>query len=223
MGATVPDLNTNLHLKMLGKFKRGGALRRVLRAVKTELTRPTIYGLEWGDPDVVPPLKFLKDRYVLPYVNPEHTCVEIGPGGGRWTRYMLGFKELYLVDYHQEMFAEIRKNFRNPNIMFIKNSGTDFPGIPESSVDFLLSMGVFVHLDRHLIDGYLRNMQRILRPTANVVIQYSDKNKPMARANQGFAENTADQMRKMIEDAGYRIAEEDVSTLWHSNVIRFTP
>lgn len=221
----MPDLDTDLHLNMLKGYQRGGIVRRVfraLKAVKRELSSRKIYGLEWGDPEVNPPLKFLRDRYVLPYVNPQHTCVEIGPGGGRWTRYLLRFAKLYIVDFHEEMFPQLRKNFDTPNMAFIKNNGTDFPGVPDACVDFLLSMGTFVHLDKHLIEGYLQNMKRILKPGANVVIQYSDKNKAMAEANPAFSQNTADEMRKMVSDAGYKVVEEDLTTLWHSNVIRFT-
>jgi ubiquinone/menaquinone biosynthesis C-methylase UbiE len=219
----MPDLDTDLHLNMLAGYRKGGVVRRLLRAIKRELQTPTIYGLEWGDPETNPPLKYLRDKYVRAYVNPEHVCAEIGPGGGRWTRYMLNFKKLYLIDYHEEMFGQLRRHFDQPNMEFIKNNGTDFPGVPDASVDFLLSMGVFVHLEKHLIEGYLQNMKRILKPGANVVIQYSDKNKPLAQRNPAFSQNTAEDMRKMVTDAGYRIVEEDTATLWHSNIIRFTP
>src|SRR5207253_9452035 len=67
------------------------------------------------------------DRYVLAYIRPEDTAVEIGPGGGRWTRYLLDFKKLYVVDYHAELLAELKKNFCKPGMEFIKNNGTDFP------------------------------------------------------------------------------------------------
>ena len=41
----------------------------------------------------------------------EVTAVEIGPGGGRWTRYLLGFKSIYAVDYHDEVLREFAKTF----------------------------------------------------------------------------------------------------------------
>jgi hypothetical protein len=90
-------------------------------------------------------LRFVRDRYVLPFVNPEHIAVEIGPGGGRWTRYLLGFKTVYAVDYYEELLAEFRKTFgRYPNVKTIKNHGTAFPGIAPQSVDYTLSFGCFM-------------------------------------------------------------------------------
>lgn len=218
----MPDLNTTLHLDMLKRFKRHreNLLVRIAKAVRKELSGD-IYGLGWGDPETVEPLRFIRDRYVIPYVNSGQAALEIGSGGGRWTRYLLGFKTLYVVDYYPEVQAQLRKNFNRPNMRFIKNNGSDFPGVEDQSIDFLFSFGAFVHLDVHIIESYLKNMKRVLKPGANVVIHYSDKTKIMAQINQGFSENTPDKMRQMVLDAGYRIVEEDTTTMWHSSVVRF--
>ena len=217
----MPQLNTSLHLDMLRHWRQKRSLSRRLRRALKEITSPGLYGLDWGDPDYVEPLRFVRDRYVLPYVNPQHRAVEIGPGGGRWTRYLLGFKELYLVDYHAELQEELKENFKQPNMRFILNSGVDFPGIPERSIDFLFSFGTFVHLDVSLIEQYLQNMRPILTPTATVVLHYADKTKIMALLNEGFSQNTPAQMREMVSKAGFRILEEDLTTMWHSSIVRF--
>jgi ubiquinone/menaquinone biosynthesis C-methylase UbiE len=108
---------------------------------------------------------------------------------------MLGFRKLYVVDYHSALLKEIEKNVKAPNIELLKNNGTDFPGIDHRSVDYLFSFGTFVHLDGHLIQAYLGNMKRILKAGANVVIHYSDKTKVIAQINESFAENTPAKMR----------------------------
>jgi cyclopropane fatty-acyl-phospholipid synthase-like methyltransferase len=160
----------------------------------------------------------------MPYVNPAHTAVEIGPGGGRWTRYLLGFGRLYLVDFHAEILAEAKRTFRRySHVYYIVNHGHDFPGIPPSSVDFLFSFGTFVHLELPIIAAYLAAMKTILKPDANVVLQYSDKRKVMAQLNPGFANTTPDEVRREVENAGFEVLEEDLTTLWHSSVIRFRP
>lgn len=208
---------------MLKRSKRRRNLGlRIVKAVKRELSYGGIYGLEWGDPEVVEPLRFVRERYLLPYVNDQHCGVEIGPGGGRWTQYMLGFKKLYVVDYYPQLLEELQRHFKSPNMTFIKNNGTDFPGIAERSVDYLFSFGTFVHLDTKLIADYLRNMKRILKAGANVVIHYSDKTKIMAQTNDGFSENTPEQMRSLVLGAGYKICEEDLTSMWHSSIIRLT-
>jgi ubiquinone/menaquinone biosynthesis C-methylase UbiE len=178
--------------------------------------------MQWGDPEVVEPLRFIRDQFVLPYVNAQQHAVELGPGGGRWTRYLLGFKRLYVVDYYPELLEELKKNFNKPNMEFIKNNGTDFPGVMEHSIDYLFSFGMIVHLEMDLIETYLKNMRSILKPGANVIIQYSDKTKIMAQRIKIFSDNTPEKMRSMISSAGYKILEEDLTTMWHSSIIRFT-
>jgi ubiquinone/menaquinone biosynthesis C-methylase UbiE len=148
------------------------------------------------------------------------TSAERNPGGGRWTRYLLPFHKVYVVDYHQELLDELRRNFRELNMVFIKNNGSDFPGVPAKSVDFVFTFGTFVHLDTPLIGAYLKNIREVLRPGGNAVVHYSDKTKIMARENTGFSENTPDKMRQMVLQAGFKILEEDLTTMWHSSLMR---
>jgi len=224
----MPGLDTPLHLEMYRRFRRHNTwparLGRAIQGAWRELVAPPVYGMAWGDPEKVPPLRFIRDRYLLPYVNPAHTAVEIGPGGGRWTRYLLRFGRLYLVDFHAEILAEAQRAFRrHSHLVFLVNQGHDFPGIPPASVDFLFSFGTFVHLELPIIAAYLAAMRGILKPGANAVLQYSDKRKIMAQLNSGFADTTPEQVRREVERAGFEVLEEDLTTLWHSSVIRFRP
>jgi SAM-dependent methyltransferase len=222
-GIPMPDLDTSVHLDMLRAYKeRNSFVRRVRRAVRDVLRPEPLYGLEWGDPEATPALRFVRENYVLPYVNAARIAVEIGPGGGRWTRYLLGFRHLYVVDFYPELLQELRRNFNKPNMTFIRNHGSDFPGVPEGSVDFVFSFDCFVHLDAPLIEAYLKNIRQILMPGGNVVIHYSDKTKAMARLNPAFSENTPERMRQMVLDAGFRILAEDLTTTPNSSsIIRF--
>ena len=89
-------------------------------------------------------------------------------------------------------------------------------------MDFVFSFGCFVHLDRSLIQQYLENIAQILQPGGNALIHYSDKTKVMGQLNATFSDNTPVVIRQMVEDAGFRIVEEDLTTLWHSSLITFT-
>ena len=182
---------------------------------------PNLYGLQWGDPDSLETLQRVRDQYLAPLLSPESTVVEIGPGGGRWTRYLLGVKRLYAVDFHQELLDELAKNFDQPNIVRIKNSGSDFPGVPSASADLIFSFGVFVHLDLPIIESYLSEMRRILKPDGVAFLQYSDKSKPAALKNSAFSDNTPEIMRGLLNDHGYQIVREDTEILWHSSIVIF--
>src|SRR5947209_2790429 len=76
-------------------------------------------------------------------------------------------------------------------------------------------------LDLDVIRDYLDNLRSVIHPRSQVVIQYADKDKPQARRNRGFSENDPRRMRAAVEDAGYRILEEDTTSLDHSAIMRF--
>jgi len=218
----MPDLDTQLHLNMLRSYREQNSfIHRVRRAVRDVMSPAKMYGLQWGDPETQGPQVYMRDHFILPYVKPDQVALEIGPGGGRWTRYLLGFKRLYVVDYHAELMQELRERFNKPNMEFIVNNGTDFPSVPEHSVDYVVSIACFVHLEVDLIAAYLKNISRILRPGGNVVISYSDKTKVGGQINLAFADNTPARMRELVADAGFRILEEELTILWNSALIRF--
>ncbi|MBY0563502.1 MAG: class I SAM-dependent methyltransferase [Hyphomonadaceae bacterium] len=183
-----------------------------------------LYGLHWGDPEANPVLRRVVERFIKPHVGRDKVLLEIGPGGGRWTRYLIdNCKTLYAVDYHRELLDVLHENFNHPHIVDIVNSGCDFPGVPAKEVDFLFTFGVFVHLDLDIIEQYLENMRAILKPDARVFIQYSDKTKPEGKANPGFSVNTPAVMRGLVKEKGYTILEEDTESLWHSSIVLFRP
>lgn len=208
----------DLHLDMHGTFKPRSLPRRIVDAFRAAL-RPDIYGLKWGNPDTDEPLRFIRDQYLLPYVGPDVTALEIGPGGGRWTRYLLPCRKVYVVDPYEELLHELTRSVRSPNLHTIRNAGSDLP-LPEP-VDFEFSFGVFVHLPPETIDAYLGEMKTVLRSGGNAVIQYADKNKIIAQRYDSFTDMTPEKMRKMLTRHGWRIHEEDTTTLWHSSVVRF--
>jgi SAM-dependent methyltransferase len=183
--------------------------------------RGDIYGMHWGDPEVVEPLKFVRTHYLQPLLNPDFVAIEIGPGGGRWTQYLQAMKRVYVVDFYAEMLDELRRHIRAPHVIPIRNNGDDFPGIGDREIDLLFSFDTFVHFDLPLVEAYLRNMWRILKPGARAFIHYSDKRKIMAAVNPGFADNDPATMRALVERCGYAVLQEDTTTMWHSAIIIF--
>jgi hypothetical protein len=39
--------------------------------------------------------------------------------------------------------------------------------------------------------------------------------------NLSFSDNTPGRMRQMVVQSGFRVLEEDLTTMWHSSIIRF--
>jgi len=182
------------------------------------------FGDRWGSPNELAILKKTRDRFVLPFVDSKKIAVEIGFGGGRWTQFLLDFGKLYCVELNRSMFDYFIERFGSrPNVSFCLTSGTDLPGIPKNSVDYVFSFGTFVHLDVNLIGEYLKSIKYVLTEKSDVIIQYSDQTKEEARKNPGFSLNTSKIMQELVLDAGFSIISDDVETLPHANVIHFSP
>ncbi len=186
--------------------------------------QPGHYGDHWGDPEKEQNLRAIVARFITPFIQPGHTALEIGSGGGRWTQYLLAFSRLYSVELNVQSFHYLLQRFgARPNLSFCNTNGTDFPGIPAQSIDYVFSYDVFVHLEPELIFSYLTNLRALLKPTSNVFIHYADQTKPGVNGIYGFAATDSPTMRELVSRAGYEVLEEDTTSLWHSNIVRIVP
>lgn len=182
------------------------------------------YGYQWGDPDELPFLVVVRDQWLLPLLSPRKTVLEIGSGGGRWTRYLLPAQRLYCVDVNPEMFHYLLERLGpRANLSFVRTAGTDLPGIEPRSIDLVFTFGTFVHLEAELIDAYLRSIRTVIRPDGDVLLHYSDKEKPAAAENQGFAHTTTRVMEDLLAENGYTIVRHGTDFLPHSNIVHARP
>ena len=76
-------------------------------------------------------LSYVIEHYIKPYVTPQSVVVEIGPGGGRWTKYMLSAKEVIVVDLNVEFFPYLQERFKESlsKFRFYNTSGCEMDGI----------------------------------------------------------------------------------------------
>ncbi len=101
--------------------------------------------------------------------------LEIGCGAGRVTRALADlFGEVHGVDISGEMVALARKALRDrPNAFVYQNNGKDLSVLPPGLLfDFAFSTIVFQHIpDREIIENYVREVNRVLRPGALLKFQ----------------------------------------------------
>lgn len=190
-----------------------------------------LYGIEWGDPELrgwryalhrlihrgtsPGPLHKVVDLYIRPYLAPGATVVEIGCGGGRWTRYLAGARKLIAVDINPVFFEPLRARFPQARLEFYQSSGFELDGIASASVDYVFSFGTFVHIEPAGIAAYLAAIQRVLRAGGVAVIQYAAKDKPAARDKRTFSAMTAERMAAM---SPLPFVAHDTRLLNHSNI-----
>lgn len=196
------------------------------------------YGTQWGNPDTPAVFYWLKKfflgnkdkapgdlskvikHYIKPYVTPSSVVLEIGSGGGRWTKYLLSAQKLILVELNSEFFPYLKKRFEKDvsKLQFYQTSGCELKNINSDSVDFVFSFGTFVHIDTDGIYKYLAEVKRVLKLNGIAVIQYGDKTKKQALLNLDFSDMNQDKMKKFIEDFNLRLLDHNTKLLNQSNI-----
>ncbi|MEQ8274971.1 MAG: class I SAM-dependent methyltransferase [Deltaproteobacteria bacterium] len=199
---------------------------------------PFLYGTQWGDPrhgtlrylveryarrrKIPGDLSRVVDRYIRPYVRPSSTVLEIGSGGGRWTQFLLRARKIIVVEIVPE-FCEYLEHRFGPRFEFYLTSGDEMRGVADASVDFVFSFGTLVHLPVPVVEAYVRESFRVLRPGGIAVLQYSDKTKQAAQLpgaqDAGFSATTGASFPPMCRDAGFEVLTHDLRLLNHSNII----
>lgn len=194
-----------------------------------------LYGLQWGDPlrrgaryrlSVIkarllgkrPPFPLYKvvDRYISPYVESDSTVLEIGAGGGRWTRCFLKCRKVIVAEINPEFFDYLSEWFPHAPLEFYRSEGNELSGIEDATVDFVFSFGCLVHVDPEDIRAYLSEIARVLKPGGTAVLQYADKEKPAGARIPEFSDmNTA----KMEAMAILPIIHHDTELMLHSNIV----
>lgn len=107
---------------------------------------------------------------------PASTILEIAPGFGRWTHFLKEVCDhLIAVDLAQKCVAHCRERFRDhPHISCYVNDGLSLPMISDASIDFAFSYDSLVHAERDVLDSYIRELARTLKPEGVAFIHHSN-------------------------------------------------
>jgi SAM-dependent methyltransferase len=107
---------------------------------------------------------------------PCDSILEIAPGYGRWTAFLKDYcKRLIGLDLNQNCTDECRARFAsNPNLEFHTNDGKSLAMIDDESVDFVFSLDSLVHAEFDVLNGYISQLPRILRPGGAAFLHHSN-------------------------------------------------
>ena len=150
----------------------------------------------------------LVSAVLVPNVPEGARVLEIGPGGGRWTEYLLPrSSRLVGVDIAAACIEECRAKFgTDPRAEFHQTSGADLACIPDTSIDVIWSFDVFVHINAAEVAVYLAEFARVLAPGGRAIVHHGTE----AGRNGGWRSNLTDaRMSELISEAGL----ERVATL----------
>ncbi len=182
-------LMSNLHkqirqIENLIEEKSQSLLKRGYLINNTEVCTPISVELErlnridQADPEVK---KIVQSQIGLK-TNPKFPSLEIGPGDGQWTEYLVAADPLYLIDIHQEFLDSTINKFEpayRPRIrpyVFVESEIKNhiLEKLPEGQFGFVFSWDVFTFFPADFFESYLTAIFKILKPGGNVLFNYNN-------------------------------------------------
>jgi SAM-dependent methyltransferase len=127
---------------------------------------------EWNDD----PLREALLNFYLPYIRPDSTVLELGPGTGRLTRHLIGrCREMILVDYSRLVLDWLQGYLRGKGRFHTCRVQSPFmPDVASDSVDVIVANGVFEHMDPDDMAWYLEDFRRVLKPAGVAVFNFEN-------------------------------------------------
>jgi ubiquinone/menaquinone biosynthesis C-methylase UbiE len=121
----------------------------------------------------------LWDYVVYPRIQaylPAHTVLEIAPGFGRWTQFLKQYCDhLTTVDLSSKCVEHCRERFADsPHVLILQNDGRMIPITENSSIDFVFSFDSLVHVESDVLQAYLQEIARVLKPSGTAFIHHSN-------------------------------------------------
>ena len=145
-------------------------------------------------------------QVVASYANPKATALELGCGRGDSTNELLvpNFGKVVAFDLLEHP-AKL-----DPRVEYHRLADDDYscPGIPDASIDFVWSFGVFCHLPNSALQTYLKSIWRVLKPTGIAVCMFAN----WPRHPQRCTIRNPEQYREVANDTWYFC---DVPTVRH--------
>lgn len=107
---------------------------------------------------------------------PTGSILEIAPGFGRWTQFLLQNCDTYIgVDLSPKCAEACSQRFANrPGASFHSNDGHSLPMVPDRSIDLAYSFDSLVHVEADVLAGYLEELARCLKDDGVAFIHHSN-------------------------------------------------
>jgi SAM-dependent methyltransferase len=104
------------------------------------------------------------------------SLLEIAPGYGRWTQFLLAYAaRMVVVDLNEACITACQQRFRAADhITYHVNDGKSLAMIAADSIDFAFSYDSLVHVESDVIEAYLAELSRVLRIGGSAFIHHSN-------------------------------------------------
>ncbi len=116
---------------------------------------------------------------VLPRIHafvPTGTILEIAPGFGRWTNYLKDCcKQLVAVDLAEKCIRACQQRFSSySHLTYHVTDGKSLAMVEDGSIDFVFSFDSLVHAEADVLEAYVGQLARKLKPDGVGFIHHSN-------------------------------------------------
>ncbi len=107
---------------------------------------------------------------------PVDTILEIGPGRGRWSQYLVKLcKRLILVDLSENCIKACKERFREClHVSYFVNDGKALNMVADESIDFVFSFDSLVHAEEDAVEPYLNQLASKMKRRSVGFIHHSN-------------------------------------------------
>ena len=106
---------------------------------------------------------------------PAHGILEIAPGYGRWTKFLIPACSSYLgIDLSANCIDACRKRFKDAtHAAFFENDGLSLSRALDGSFDFVFSFDSLVHVEIDVLESYIPQLVKKLTPNGVGFLHHS--------------------------------------------------
>ena len=169
-------------------------------------------------------------KCIQPYISKDKIALEIGSGRGAWSKCMLGFRELVVIDpvsaEDTGFWEYVGEHY---HVHYIHIDDFSLRSITDHSIDYVFSFGCLCHVSFDGIQTYAANMFDKLKPGADCFWMIADRYKFYTSTGKDLIEggiggwHDAGLVRtcNMLMTVGYDIIEPDVGSCLRDPIIHF--
>lgn len=148
-------------------------------------------------------------------VLPARRILEIAPGFGRWTRFLLPLCQNYLgLDLSARCVGACQEIFSNaPHAIFIQNDGLSLERAPAESFDLVFSFDSLVHAELDVFAHYIPQILQKLVPAGVGFIHHSNFLTPgdiLPAPHYRSTTVSAEQVSKLITSHGGKVLIQEL-------------
>jgi hypothetical protein len=171
----------------------------------------------------------IEERFIQPYVGPEHVVLEIGVGGGKTGALLLDrCRQLICADISSKMLEATQSRLGSDRVSYVKLDGLSLNPIEPRSADVCFCYDTMVHLEPRDIFNYLTQIPALLRGDRLCIFHHSNVLSDLGwqkflrewqvnllgkRHGSAFSVMTDNIMEKFLNHLNYRVILKDTTTV----------